>query len=308
MELIADVDLAATLYSGQAFRWQPLPDGWHQGVVGDRLVRIRPSPSGILVEGQDARLLPQLEAYFRLDGTHDRFLREVRRDAPLDRALARYPGLRLLAQDPWEILVSYILSANSNVGKISRTIERLSSLAGAPIGGGGRRFPTPEALARLSETQLRSTGMGYRAPYVRDAARLVERGGLDPYALVRMPYEEAHAQLVETPGVGAKVADCVLLYGCGHFGAFPIDVWIDRVIREEYFPRKRMNYRAWGDWARTHFGPWAGYAQHFLFHERRLAGDERTASIQASRRRASASARMIRSRAMPLGAGKATPS
>jgi N-glycosylase/DNA lyase len=305
----ASLDLGSTLYSGQAFRWRPSVGGWHEGFVANHPVRVRQARGRLEWEAEDGVDATDLRAYFRVDGTHERFLREVRRDGALDRALAAYPGLRLLAQDPWEVFVAYIVSANSNVAKISRTLEALAFLAGEPSDAAARHaFPTPDAMARLNEAQLRSTGMGYRAPHLRAAVQLVARGDLDPHALARLPYEEAHALLVEAPGIGAKVADCILLYGCGHFGAFPIDVWIDRVLREEYFPRKRLNYRAWGEWARDHFGPWAGYAQHYLFHERRLAGPERAAMAQARRRRASSSVRSSRSAATPFGGAKATPS
>lgn len=277
LESAGGVDLAATLHSGQAFRWRPVGDS-QEGFIRNRRVRLRTIPGGIEWEGDAYET--DLRSYLRLDGTHERFLQEVARDEPLERSLQTYPGLRLLAQDPWEVFVSYILSANSNVAKIARTIELVCRLAGESVEGADRhRFPPPDRLARLPEAQLRSTGMGYRAPYVRGASRLVARGDLDIASLPDMSYDEAHAALMEAPGVGPKVADCILLYGCGHFGAFPIDVWIDRVLREEYFPRKRMNYRAWGDWARSHFGPWAGYAQHYLFHSRRLAARPSQAAV-----------------------------
>lgn len=266
----AGLDLEATLHSGQAFRWVRQPSGWHDGFVGPERVRLRVRGDVLEWGGDVGRAT--VERYLRLDGSHETFLREVVRDAPLEAALGRFPGLRLLAQDPWELLVSYILSANSNVAKISRTIEGIARLAGEPSDGAGglrHRFPGADAVAELTETDLRSTGMGYRAPYVRATARRVVEGGLDPARLPGMNYEDAREALLECAGVGPKVADCVLLYGCGHVGAFPVDVWMERVLRERYFPRKRMNHAAWGAWARGHFGPWAGYAQHFLFHDRR---------------------------------------
>lgn len=272
LRVAGELDLRSSLHSGQAFRWQPADADWQVGLIGNRPVRLRPVLGGLEWEGPVDEA--DLRRYLRLDGTHERFLGEVVRDAPLERALGHHPGLRVLGQDPWEVLCAYILSANSNVAKISRTIEGVARL-GAPEAEGRAPFPGAEALASLSEADLRSTGMGYRAPYLRAAARLVADGDLDPHGLARLPYEEARAALLEVPGVGPKVADCVLLYGCDHFGAFPVDVWIDRVLREEYFPRKRMNHAQWGTWARGHFGPWAGYAQHYLFHDRRSAGWER---------------------------------
>lgn len=269
------LDAGATLYSGQAFRWRPAGAGWHEGFVCGVPVRVRVHRDRLEADAARDCSERDLRHYFRLDGSHERFLREVRRDAVLDHALASVPGLRLLQQDPWEVFVSYIVSANSNVAKISRTLEALADRFGAerPPGQAGRNtFPGPEALARARESELRATGMGYRAPYLREAARLVARGDLDPGELSRWPYEEAHARLVGVPGVGPKVADCILLYGCGHMGAFPVDVWMARVLREHYLRRGPLGSRRVAAWALGHFGPWAGYAQHYLFHYRRVHG------------------------------------
>lgn len=188
--------------------------------------------------------------------------------------MERFPGLRLLNQEPWEVFVAYLVSQNSNIGKITRTLESLARLAGDRVDWRGRtwmRFPDPEQMARLSLEDLRSTGMGYRAPYVRDAAQLVASGRLRLDALRRLRYEKAKDRLLEIPGVGPKVADCILLYGLGHWEAFPTDVWIERAMRELYF-RRPVAYERVGEFARSHFGPHAGYAQHFLFHYRRVVG------------------------------------
>lgn len=291
MELPLDgpLDLEATLHSGQAFRWKPGSEGWQRGFIGNRPVRVRVAKRKLEWESPEPLAEAEVRRYFRLEGSHGEFLREVQRDPALEVALAAFPGLRLLSQDPWEVFVAYILSANSNVGKIERTIASLSAMAGQEVEWNHQRwhrFPSPEALAALSEQELRTTRMGYRAPHLRQAARLVADGTIDLGELARTSYEGAHEQMVEVPGIGDKVADCIQLYGLGHRQAFPTDVWIHRVVRESYFPRRRLNYGQLGEWARAHFGPWAGYAQHYLFHYRRVVGRlPRVASSHEARRR-----------------------
>lgn len=310
--LDAPLDLEATLHSGQSFRWRPPLDGWHEGSIQNRPVRVRVRAGRLEWEGAPGLDASDVRRYFRLDRSHARFLAEVRRDAALEEALGRFPGLRLLRQEPWEMFVAYILSSNSNVGKISRTIESLARRSGERVewrGDAWYGLPTARALATMDEAELRTTSMGYRAPHLREASRWVAEGRLALDRLAQLPYEEAHGRLVEAPGVGAKVADCVLLYGFGRLEPFPADVWIQRVVRESYFPRKRLNYHALGSWARSHFGPWTGYAQHVLFHYRRVVGPlPRVVVSQASRRRRADASRSRRARATRAAAGNVTES
>lgn len=273
--LSSPLDLDATLYSGQAFRWSRAQEGWHAGYVRNQPLRVRRIDGAFEWQGSPSLRRSDLARYFRLDGTHEEFLREVPRDALLERALQTFPGLRLLNQDPWEVFIAYIVSQNSNIPKISRTLESLAVRAGKAVEWAGRlwhRFPTARQLAALSESELRATGMGYRAPFVRAAAQVVADGRLKLSTLRRKSYSQAKEALLEIPGIGEKVADCVLLYGLGHLEAFPTDVWIERVMREVYFRRRRVTYPRVAQFARNHFGPRAGYAQHFLFHYRRVVG------------------------------------
>lgn len=270
------LDLESTLYSGQAFRWTRGPGPWHTGFIANVPCRVRSQDGTLIVEAGrqiDANVVAH---YFRLDGAHEEFLRTVRRDEALEAALARFVGLRLLRQDPWEMLISFIVSQNSNEAKIRRSIEGLCRHAGEPTEFGGEtrwRFPKPTALARLDEATLRSTGLGYRARFIRGAAQEVAHGRLDPLLLADMPYEEAFDRLMQLDGVGAKVADCILLYGCDHQDAFPSDVWVRRFLRETYLRRsKDPNHLRIREFALRHFGPYAGYAQHYLFHYRRSVG------------------------------------
>ncbi|MBI2078021.1 MAG: hypothetical protein HYT80_06590 [Euryarchaeota archaeon] len=270
------LDLEATLYSGQAFRWVPEGQGWHFGFIRNEPVHVR-SEADVLTWRSGPRLREdQVRHYFRLDESHLAFLQAAPKDAFLRTALSRFPGLRLLRQDPWETFISFIISQNSNERKIRNTIEKLSQRAGRRAGRGRpgvHRFPTAAALATLADADLRATGMGYRAAYVKRAARLVARGRLRPASWVQRRYEDAFEELLRVHGVGEKVADCILLYGCDQRRAFPSDVWVRRLLGETYLPRpRRPSYAAIRDFAWKHFGAEAGYAQHYLFHYRRRVG------------------------------------
>ncbi len=269
------LDLRSTLYSGQAFRWRADGDA-HVGLVDNVPIRVW-AEDGRLA-WQAARPIPEatLRHYFRLDKSHDEFVAQATTEIYVANALRMFPGLRLLRQDPWEILVSFVISQNSNVAKIRATIDNLCERAGQRVEFDGKPyhlFPDARAVAALDEATLRSTGMGYRAKYVHETAARVADGRLKPDELVRMPYERAFEALLEVPGIGEKVADCVLLYGCDHLQAFPTDVWVRRFVQETYYrPRRAATHERIREFAWKHFGPTAGYAQHYLFHYRRIVG------------------------------------
>lgn len=180
-------------------------------------------------------------------------------------------GLRLLRQEPWETLASFIGSAAANIPKITSCVEGLAARFGEPIDGSARRaFPSPGALARASERDLRAVGLGFRAPYLLATARRLDAVPLDWDALRDGPIEAARARLVQLPGVGAKIADCALLFGLGRLDAYPVDRWIRRATLE-LAGRKRANDRELDAWARR-LGPGRGYLQQILFHLRRTGG------------------------------------
>jgi len=191
-------------------------------------------------------------------------------DAVLDRLLPRTSGIALMRQDPWECLVSFVISAFNNIPKIVQTIDRLSRRFGDRIAADAWAFPGPEQLAGARLGALHACILGYRAPYVRDVARLVTRGGLDLDAVARLTYDDARKTLLDLPGVGDKVAECVLLFGLGHREAFPVDVWVHRAVERWYLKGKPRAPRAIRAWARDRFGPLAGYAQQHLFTGARM--------------------------------------
>ncbi len=271
LPVIGPIDLDLTFSCGQAFRWVREGGVW-RGIVGradlavsleggDRLV--------VSVRGED----PGAEAlvrYFRLDQDprlhleHAEELRELPGILPLF-------GLRLLEQDPWETLASFISSAAANIVKIGRCVEGVARRWGTPIPGSPRRaFPEPEALARAGDKGLRATGLGFRAPYLLETARRVASPGFSWAAIRDASYEDARARLCELPGVGPKIADCTLLFGLGRLEAYPVDRWIRRATLE-LWSRRRAKDEDLARWA-IRFGPGRGYLQQILFHLRRTGG------------------------------------
>ena len=270
------LDLAASLESGQSHRWRR-EDDWFYAVVRGNFIKVRQTDRRIEFRSHpwpEASVVPLLQSYFRLDDDIQAIYADIGRDTRVAEMITRYPGLRLLRIEPWECLVSFICSANSNIPRIHQVVERMAEAFGEPIsmdGQVGYTFPTPAQLSEAGEMELRRLGLGFRAPYVDKATKMVLEGELDLGRLVRMPYPEAKAKLMECPGIGPKIADCIAVFSLDKLEAFPIDVWVRRALGEWYFPgQKTPPDRVLLEWAQGHFGRYGGYAQQYLFHGRRL--------------------------------------
>ena len=259
------LDLGLTLMeSAQCFRWTR--DGERYGcVLNGEPVWLWTEADGIHAEGKaDADFLRH---YLDLDRDYAAIAAEYAHIPAARTAIERYPGLRVLNQPVWEALICFILSANNNVTRIRNLTDALCQRYGQPCGelfG----FPTPERLANADEAELRALKVGYRAPYIIETARRV-REGFPLEQLCGMPYADALKLLTSLPGVGDKVANCVLLFGCGHASAFPVDVWVERVMRE-WFGMHCHNRAALCRQSREALGPHAGIMQQFLFHAARI--------------------------------------
>jgi len=277
---VREYDLAATLDSGQVFRWQPDGDAW-QGVVGRHGVRLRQTPNGIhATAGAPVANWDWLREFLQTEVEFPAVLRTFPDDEPMRQAVAACRGLRLLRQDPWECLASFILSSTKQIVQIRQIVARLCERFGEPLPpvpvadikpeSNPTRpvytFPTPQRLAAVSEADLRACKMGFRAPSLLAAARQIATGEFGLEKIRRLDYLAARAELIKLRGVGGKIADCVLLFAYGFDGAFPVDVWIERALQEWYFPRRRASERRLRQFADSHFGPHAGYAQQYLFH------------------------------------------
>ncbi len=270
------LDLASTLESGQAFRWRRESEGWFRGVVFGSLVFLRHAPGGIEMRaypGPEASLASKVCDYLRLGDDLPAIYAAIGRDDTMRAAIAGYYGMRLLRQEPWECLAAFICSANSNIPRIMSNVEAMSRKLGALStceAGEFCAFPEPQAIAEAGEGTLRALGLGFRAPYVARAAAMVASGALALEPLRRASYNEAKAALLEVPGVGPKVADCVLLFALDKLDAFPVDRWVRRAVEEAYFGGNTLKYADIRTWALEYFGPYAGYAEQYLFHGKRL--------------------------------------
>ena len=322
------VDLEASLLGGQAHRWKrashpELVEGeWYSGVLRGVLVLIRQHGQAIefLSSSSDPQaMIPRIQDHLRLDDDLEAIQAEIAGDPNVAAQMERYPGLRVLRQEPWECLIAYICSANSNIETIHRNMERLSDELGEPLTlpnpispsssiervasdptsplrerVGVRvevaeeetisrnTFPKPVDLAEAGETELRRLKLGFRAPYVHQAAIAVAERRLNLDHLVAAPYPEAKAELMALKGIGDKIADCIALMSLEKMEAFPIDVWVRRALADWYFPgQKTPTNRVLLEWAQDYFGRYAGYANQYLFHGRRLR-DRKPAQPESS--------------------------
>ncbi|MGI6268960.1 MAG: DNA-3-methyladenine glycosylase family protein [Candidatus Howiella sp.] len=253
--------LADTLDCGQCFRFSPLPDGGWEGIAYGRLLRLRlEGDCLILYHTTRAEFETVWRQYFDLDRDYTAVLAAMEQHPVLQKAGRYAAGIRLLHQDLWETLCSFILSQNNNIPRIKGIIARLCETFGDPVEG-GYAFPTAARLAPLSLEALAPLRSGFRAKYILDAARKVTDGTVDLSACESLPLQKAREMLMQINGVGPKVADCALLFGAGRIECFPEDIWIKRVMRELFGGRLP-------DCA----VPYAGIVQQYLFHYARVGG------------------------------------
>jgi N-glycosylase/DNA lyase len=268
-------DLAATLQSGQVFHWHNHQGGW-AGLIGDEPVWIhQPSPDTLKVTPGSRKLVSH---YLGLD--HDLTAITATfpaKDAPLKQAMTWCPGLRILRQPPWECLATFITSSLKQVPHIRQISLTLRQRFGHRVSMPGLpdqwTYPTPAALAAAGETALRACGLGYRAAFLHRTASDIAEGRFDLDAVAALTDPDALTALCRLHGVGEKIANCALLFGWQRLAAFPVDVWVERVLRQLYFPHDPdIKAKALRHFANTHFGPAGGYAQQFLFHYARVSG------------------------------------
>ena len=264
-----EFSLQATLTSGQTFRWKPDRD-WYYGFLGPAAIKVQQRGDQLVYEAADPALTPERIAhYFALDLDLPAILDEIDVDAQIHQAITHHRGLRILRQDGWEALASFICASFNNIRRIEGMIENLCQAYGRPVSLNGFRgfsFPGPEVIARTSERRLRSLGLGYRAPYLNATARRVAEGRLSLEHVRQVEYRLSRRALLGCDGVGEKVADCVALFGFEKYEAFPIDVWMERAMRY-YFRHRKLTHRRAHAYASRHFGRYAGYAQQYLYHE-----------------------------------------
>ncbi|MDD6721417.1 MAG: DNA glycosylase [Clostridiales bacterium] len=260
------IDIERSCACGQSFRWKKDGDGFVAPALG-RVVRVCQNDCDISIypckKGEEKDWL----AYFDLDRDYAAIEKRLSVDEQLSMCIGSASGIRVFAQEPFETLITFIISANNNIGRIAGIVERLCALCGEKAEFDGKEyylFPKPESIAALEESELVRIGSGYRAPYIKKSAAIIA-GGYQLEKLRDMPLDIARKELLKFPGVGPKVADCVLLFGLGHTDAFPVDVWIGRAMSEIYFdgesPKKKQL-----EAAIRALGSESGIVQQYIFH------------------------------------------
>ena len=281
------LNLDHTLSCGQTFRWEKRGNCWI-GVVSQTALTIRHVDNTLQFKASsDCVNTGFIKRYFRLDDDLHAIYSEIAKDKHVRGAIRQFHGLRLVRQDPWECLISYICATFKSIPAIKQMIRFLSARFGRPVAFDGQEFhifPEAKALAGANLRDLKACKLGYRAVNVRETAKLVSSGKFDLESLRTMSYQEAKKMLLSLPGVGSKVADCVLLFSLDKLEAFPIDIWMKRVILECYsqcfesgfLERIRYgkslsirDYQILYDFGRSYFGEYLGYAQEYLYHYKR---------------------------------------
>ena len=250
------LDLKNTFDCGQCFRWDEDPQGRWSGIVRGSYAAISPAKGGFFIEGADRKSFEEIwKDYLDLDNDYREIKKELAAASGLlVPALEGMDGIRILRQEPWEALCSFIISQNNNIPRIKGIISRLCEGFGSDTGR-GYSFPAAQDLAPLSVEELAPLRAGFRARYILDAARRVSAGEICLEDMYEMPIDACRRELMKITGVGAKVAECTLLYGLHRLEAFPVDVWMKKALEADFSGLTPEG-----------LGRYAGVAQQYIFH------------------------------------------
>ncbi len=258
---VTDLDLQQTLDCGQSFRWEKIGDNCFSGIACGKAVTMSMQGTELYIENSTIEDYESIwKGYLDLDLDYGKIREDIGKIHPvLKEATAYAPGIRILRQEPWEALCTFIISQNNNIKRIKGIVQRLCEEFGDEIEKDKFSFPTAERLKDLQPEDLAPLRAGFRNKYIIDAGRKVAQRQVCLEKCYTLPYDEARAELMKIKGVGVKVADCTLLFGFHRVEAFPIDVWMKRAM-EKLFPNMT------GD----DFGEYAGIAQQYIFHYSRM--------------------------------------
>jgi N-glycosylase/DNA lyase len=262
------INVENSINSGQVFLWRKNNNFWY-GINGQDILKI--STSGNVKSYQNSKT-----DFFRKRDNIEKIIKSISKDNITKKAVKQYLGLRILEQDPFQCLISFIVSSNSNIQKIKSSLEKISKKFGDRVEFENQEFflfPKSEKLAKASINEIKSCGVGYRAKFIKDASITIFLKKIDFEHLKKSNYQNAKKEICKIPGVGNKVADCVLLFSLNKLESFPLDRWMIRIL-EKYYSNKfqietktitEKQYEILHEKIVNHFGPYAGYAQQFLF-------------------------------------------
>ena len=268
MQNCCTINVENSINSGQVFLWGKDGNDWY-GINGQDILKI--NSSGKIKTYRNVKT-----DFFRKKDDLEKIIKSISKDKTTKNAVKQYSGLRIFEQDPFQCLISFIVSANSNIQKIKNSLEKISKRFGTRVKFQNKEFflfPKPEKLARASINEIKRCGVGYRAQYIKDAATMVLLKKIDFEYLKKCEYQVAKEKICSIPGVGNKVADCILLFSLNKLEAFPLDRWMIRILEKYYLNKfqiktKTITEKQYGvlhEKIVNHFGPFAGYAQQFLF-------------------------------------------
>jgi len=263
---IDNFDIKQIAESGECFRWNKIADNKYRGIIFDNVCEVTQSGKEVIIDGIDDINL--INSYFDLERNYDEIKEFYENDEILKKAMEFGYGIRILNQDKFETLISFIISANNNIPRIKKSVEKISQKYGKKIIFNNEEnyaFPTPEELFRATEKELRECGVGFRDKYIVQACKEIVTGIIDLEKISQLETEKAKKELLKITGVGPKVADCILLFSMGKTDAFPIDVWVKKIMENLYI-KHEVTLKEIEKYSKEKFGSYAGIAQQYLFY------------------------------------------
>ena len=262
------IDIDNSINSGQVFLWEKCGSDWY-GINGQDILKI--NKNAVIKSIQNSKT-----DFFRKKDNMQEIIKSISKDKTVKKAIKQYEGLRIFKQDPFQCMISFIISSNSNIQKIKTSLEKITKKFGVKVEIQNKEFflfPKPEKLAKASIEEIKKCGVGYRAPFIKQAAEMVFSKKIDFKYLEKLDYKEAKKNICLIPGVGNKVADCILLFSLNKLEAFPLDTWMIKIL-EKYYSNEfkietktitQKQYEILHEKIVNYFGLYCGYAQQFLF-------------------------------------------
>ena len=272
------IDVDNSINSGQVFLWEKQGSDWY-GIDGQDVLKI--NKNGVIKSIRNLKT-----DFFRKNDNMQEIIKSISKDKTVKKAVKEYEGLRLFRQDPFQCLISFIISSNSNIQKIKNSLEKITKKFGKKVKIQNKEFflfPEPEKLARATIDEIKSCGVGYRAPFIKEAAKMVILKKIDFEYLKKCDYHEAKKNICLVPGIGNKVADCIMLFSLNKLESFPLDTWMIKIL-EKYYSKEfkietktitQKQYELLHEKIVNYFGPYCGYAQQYLFKMEREKNDKK---------------------------------
>ena len=272
------IDVDNSINSGQVFLWEKQGSDWY-GIDGQDVLKI--NKNGVIKSIRNLKT-----DFFRKNDNMQEIIKSISKDKTVKKAVKEYEGLRLFRQDPFQCLISFIISSNSNIQKIKNSLEKITKKFGKKVKIQNKEFflfPEPEKMAKATIDEIKSCGVGYRAPFIKEAAKMVILKKIDFEYLKKCDYHEAKKNICLVPGIGNTVADCIMLFSLNKLESFPLDTWMIKIL-EKYYSKEfkietktitQKQYELLHEKIVNYFGPYCGYAQQYLFKMEREKNDKK---------------------------------